>query len=115
MNASDAIRFLAHEAQRCRDRDAHEALCLWLPAMCRVFGLKPADDFDALAIQEQLHRELRDLNESYLVEAHCEKCGFAETVPACRFTWQNAMGNAAKIWCDQCHAERFFAREEVTA
>lgn len=125
MTANDALRFLAHEAARCRDRDAHEALCLWLPALCKIIGVKPADDFEALALQETAHRELRAVNESPLVEAHCEICSFAETLPECRFSAGHMPGpspnaavlsvDLARAWCDQCQAERHFVREAVTA
>lgn len=61
MNASDAIRYLAHEAKLCRDRDGHEAFCLLLPGLCKVLDLRPADDFEALDFQKQFHDALRDL------------------------------------------------------
>jgi hypothetical protein len=68
MNPDDAIRFLAHEAERCRDlaaqsqdrRDAAEALCLWLPPLLKVFKLgQPMDDFQALDFAQWFHKELR--------------------------------------------------------
>ncbi len=59
MNADDAIRFLAHEGQQCRDRDAHEALCLLLPAFMKTLDLPPMDDVEAQAFGYRLHRELK--------------------------------------------------------
>jgi hypothetical protein len=60
MTAEDAIRFLAHEAGQCRDRDAHEALCLVLPALMKAYGFAPMDDFEARAFAYQLHHALRE-------------------------------------------------------
>jgi hypothetical protein len=60
MIAEEAIRYLAHEASRCRDRDAHEALCLLLPAMCRLLCVQPMDDFESIGFQLQLKAELHD-------------------------------------------------------
>lgn len=108
MNATDAIRFLAHEAQRCRDRDSHEALCLWLPALCKVLAVRPCDDFEALALQEQAHRELRALNESPLVQCQCETCLAWEALPRIRFN--GSLG--ASYWCERCGGERWFVRRE---
>jgi hypothetical protein len=54
-----ALRFLDHEAKRCRDRDSHEALCLLLPALLKVFKLQPCDDFQALEFEGKFHKELR--------------------------------------------------------
>lgn len=108
MTANDAIRFLAHEAQRCRDRDSHEALCLWLPALCKVLGVRPCDDFEALAIQERAHRELRALNESPLVQCQCETCATWEALPRVKF---NGCPSVA-FWCAACGGERSFVRRE---
>ena len=58
MMPADALRFLEHEALLCRDRDAHEALCLLLPALLKVMELSPMDDFDALAFRIELHKAL---------------------------------------------------------
>jgi hypothetical protein len=59
MTSEDALRFLAHEAQRCRDRDMHEALCLLLPAIVKSLNLPPMDAADAIAFAQWLHRDLR--------------------------------------------------------
>jgi len=48
MSAQDALRYLDHQAQRCRDRDSHEALCLLLPSLMRVLDLEPMTSFEAL-------------------------------------------------------------------
>lgn len=63
MIAEEAIRFLAHEAKRCRDKDAAEAICLWLPTMCKLLCLQPMDDFEALDFGVQARAEL-DLQEN---------------------------------------------------
>ena len=60
MIAEEAIRYLAHEAKHCRDKDAHEALCLLLPAMMQLLGLKPMDCFEALDFTIRFRDELRD-------------------------------------------------------
>ena len=58
MTAADALRFLDHEARLCRDRDAHEALCLLLPALLKAVELPPMDDYEALGFHVELHRAL---------------------------------------------------------
>jgi hypothetical protein len=59
MIAEEAIRFLDHEARQCRDKDAHEALCLLLPAMMQLLGLKQMDQFEALSFTMDFRDELR--------------------------------------------------------
>ena len=59
MTAEDAIRFLAHEAARCHSRDAHEALCLTLPAILNSLELEPMHYGDALAFTIELREHLR--------------------------------------------------------
>ncbi len=63
MTSERAIRFLAHEASACRDRDAHEALCLLLPALMRVLDLEPMEDSEARAVAFELKQDLIGLNE----------------------------------------------------
>jgi hypothetical protein len=58
--AEEAIRFLAHEARQCRDRDAAEAICLLLPTICRLLCVEPMDDYQALAYRLQMRHELRE-------------------------------------------------------
>jgi hypothetical protein len=58
MKPSDALRFLDHEALSCREHDAHEALCLLLPALLKVMELPPMDDFEALAFRIELRNAL---------------------------------------------------------
>lgn len=111
MSTSDTIRFLAHEAARCRDRDTCEAFCLLLPALCRVLNLKPLDDVAALIFERDFHHALRKLNASPLVEAHCETCGFADTVAESRFELNAQVSG----WCDQCGVERHFAKREAVS
>lgn len=107
MTATDALRFLAHEARQCRDRDAHEALCLLLPALCKVTALKPADDFAALALQQQFHDELRRLQGSPIVQCQCEGCRTWESLPEVSFK----ASIAAAHWCDVCAGEKWFTRK----
>lgn len=59
MNAEDAIRFLDHQAKRCHDRDAHESLCLLLPALRTALALPPMDYGEALAFEIDLRESLR--------------------------------------------------------
>lgn len=60
MNADDAIRFLAHEAKQCRDRDAHEMHVLLYPAMLRVLDLQPMTAREAAAARCEFHQALRE-------------------------------------------------------
>lgn len=60
MSADDAIRFIAHEAKRCHDRDAHESLCLLLPAVLNALELPPMDYAEALAFEIDLRAKLRE-------------------------------------------------------
>ena len=58
MTPADAMRFLDHEAVLCRNHDAHEALCLLLPALLRALELSPMDDYEALAFRIEFHNAL---------------------------------------------------------
>ena len=60
MTPADALRYLAHEARLCREHDAHEALCLLLPALMRLLQLPAMDDYDALAFRVELHDALNE-------------------------------------------------------
>jgi hypothetical protein len=60
MTAEEAIRYLAHEARMCRDRDSAEALCLLLPAMTRLLRVPAMDDFEALDFTIRFREELRE-------------------------------------------------------
>jgi len=106
MTAQAALQFLAHEAKRCRDRDACEAFCLLLPAMSRVLGLPALDDVAALVFERDFHDELRRLNVSPLVEAQCSACQWPEAVR------ESQLGG---YWCAQCQRERSFVRAESEA
>jgi hypothetical protein len=55
MTAEQALRFAAYEAAWCRDRDAHEALCLLFPPLLHALELPPMDSFEA----ERFRRELK--------------------------------------------------------
>jgi hypothetical protein len=61
MTPAEALRFLHHEALVCRDHDAHEALCLLLPALIKVMELGPMDDLEALAFRMELRDLLNEL------------------------------------------------------
>lgn len=61
MTPEDAIRYLDHQAARCRGRDAGEALCLLLPAMMRVLGLERMEDVEAAAFRFGFKRDLEAL------------------------------------------------------
>ena len=58
MTPADALRYLDHEARLCREHDAHEALCLLLPALMRMLQLRAMDDYEALAFRVELHDAL---------------------------------------------------------
>lgn len=60
MNAADALRFLAHEASNCRDHDSHEALCLWLPSMMRIFHSEPMNGYEAEAFKAEFKELLKN-------------------------------------------------------
>jgi hypothetical protein len=59
MTAEQAIRFIDHQARRCRDRDSHEALCLLSPALLKALDLQPMDSFEALDFTVELREALR--------------------------------------------------------
>lgn len=54
----DCLRWLAHEARDCRDRDQSEAICLLLPPLMRFLALPDMDDLEARAFRERLRRAL---------------------------------------------------------
>jgi hypothetical protein len=58
VNTEDALRFLALEASECRERDAHEALCLLLPGLLRVLSLQPMNHYEASAFRKQFKEQL---------------------------------------------------------
>ena len=59
MIAEEALRYLAHEAKACRDRDAHEAFCLLMPAIMKLTALKPMDNVEAAAYYAGILEDLR--------------------------------------------------------
>jgi hypothetical protein len=61
MTTTNALRFLDHQARLCRDRDAHEALCLLLPAMLRAFELEPMEEMEAAAFRYEFKEVLANL------------------------------------------------------
>lgn len=60
MTPEDAIRFLAHEAAQCRDRDAHEMHVLLYPSMLKVLDLPAMDDVEAAAFHCRFIEALRE-------------------------------------------------------
>jgi len=60
MTATDALRYLDYEARLCRDRDSHEALCLLLPALLKLFSLPAMTSFEALDFHVEFRRALRE-------------------------------------------------------
>ena len=60
LDLADVLRYLAHEAQRCRDRDEHEMHVLLYPSMLRVTDLKPMTDVEAAAFTVRFHEALRE-------------------------------------------------------
>lgn len=60
MDAEQTIRFLAHEAQRCRDRDAADILTLRFPALLKLLDLQPMTDIEAASYDVEFHHELRE-------------------------------------------------------
>ena len=60
MDAKDALRYVASQARRCRDRDSHEALCLLLPSICKVLDLEPMTSFEALDFWVNFRDELKE-------------------------------------------------------
>ena len=60
MTPADALRYLDHEARLCREHDAHEALCLLLPALMRLLELPAMDDYEALSFRVELHDAIHE-------------------------------------------------------
>lgn len=60
MNTNDALRWLAHQANLCRDRDSCEALCLLFPPLLNSLALPPMDDIEAEAFKQRLKDTLRN-------------------------------------------------------
>jgi hypothetical protein len=58
MSAEDAVRYLAYRAAECRDRDAHEALCLLLPPLLRSLDLSHMTDDEACRFRNDLREIL---------------------------------------------------------
>jgi hypothetical protein len=58
MTPAEALCFLGHEARQCHDRDAHEALCLLMPALLNLLELAPMDDYQALDFRIELRKAL---------------------------------------------------------
>lgn len=105
MTAIDCLRYLAHEGRRCREHDVAEAICLLLPAMCRVLAIKPMDDFQSLEFHVSFREELARVNSIPLVEAACAGCGHAEALREDLFSPGPARG-----FCDICQREQTFQR-----
>lgn len=61
MTHANTIRYLAHQARLCRDRDSSEAFCLLLPALLRVLDLDPMEDVEAGAFRHEFKQALASL------------------------------------------------------
>ena len=62
MTAADAVRFLHHQSALCRDRDAHEALCLLLPALMEALALQPMTESESRAFRREFKQQLNQKN-----------------------------------------------------
>jgi hypothetical protein len=60
---TDALRYLHFRSLECRDRDAHEALCLLIPSILKALGLDAMDGYEADAFRHQLKTELHKISE----------------------------------------------------
>lgn len=60
MTPEQALQFIAHEAKDCRDREAHEALCLLLPSVLKCLDLQPMNHIDAGVFRIDLHHAIRE-------------------------------------------------------
>ncbi len=60
LNPEQALRFLDHQARRCRDRDTAEAMCLLLPAFMKILALQPMDNFEALDFTVDVREALKE-------------------------------------------------------
>lgn len=63
MNSGQAIRWLAHEAKTCRDRDALEMHALLYPAVLKLCDLEAMDDFEAQCFTRDFKERLARLNQ----------------------------------------------------
>ena len=70
MNAADALRYVHYQSLECRTRDAHEALCLLLPAILKALDLDPMDGFEASAVRKELKENLASNNSEKKHYAH---------------------------------------------
>jgi len=59
MTPEEALRFIDYQARQCRDKDAHEALCLLLPALLRTLQLQPMDGWEALQVLSELKQSFK--------------------------------------------------------
>lgn len=60
MSATEAIRFLAHEARECRGRGAGDAICLLLPVILTGIGVQAMNDDEAKLFLRELHEALKN-------------------------------------------------------
>ena len=79
MTAIDAMRFLAHEAEFCRSRDEHEALCLLLPGLMRVWSLEPMTYCEADFFRREFRAELARLTETRTQKRKVQQCTWLPT------------------------------------
>lgn len=60
MTATDAIRFLGHEARECRGRGAADAICVLLPVILSGVGLQAMNDTEAKDFLRELQQSLKN-------------------------------------------------------
>lgn len=113
MTAALALAYLLHEVQRGQDfarahhdPDALTLATLEVPALCRVLGVSPLDDFAALGFKAEFRAALKALVErdGYQVSAACVECGAASQLRLDVF-----QGEQARHWCEGCGRESRFA------
>jgi hypothetical protein len=56
---TNSLRFLADQSTLCRDRDAHEALCLLVPSLMRVLQLTPMNGYESDNFRKQFREALQ--------------------------------------------------------
>jgi hypothetical protein len=55
---TDALRYVSDQAQFCRVRREHEALCIMIPSLVRVLGLDRMNGYEAEAFRRRLREAL---------------------------------------------------------
>lgn len=103
MNATDALRFLAHETKReLDDKICVEMVRVSLPSIMEVLQLHPMDNFEAIDFLSALKIEAARARDDPLEECLCKNCGFSEAL--------RIAGTAVVHWCDGCGSEQIFLK-----